>query len=257
MEARKIQPKEEDRIPIDCNSCVGDTWHRLLFRQSIKIPVIEEEEIGPEEVAQNTIGEVEERWELLQCLGCDSFTVRIGKEDFDDGRMYLTYLPDRLSWQRKAREYRTIPDLIKRIYVEVVTAFNTGMPILCAGGMRALLEGMCKDKGIGKGMTSSGKVKDNLEGKINGLVKIVPENIVKNLHSVRFFGNKALHELGVPESDELDLALTVMEDIMTVVYDLDYQADLLNRRAARYKKSRRKATSSTKAQALTTKKKGG
>jgi len=254
IRARKIQPKEAERIAIDCNSCSGDTWHRLLYKHSIKIPVIEEEVIGPEEFAQTTIGEVEERWELFQCLGCDSFTVRIGKEDFDDGRMYLTFLPDRLSWQRKAREYRTIPDIINRIYVEVVNAFNRGMPILCAGGLRALLEGICKDKGIRKGMTSSGKVKDNLEGKINGLVKIVPENIVKNLHSVRFFGNKALHELGVPERDELDLALTVMEDIMNVVYDLNYQADLLNRKAARYKKSRRKATSRKKAQALIIKK---
>ena len=253
LKARKIQANE-DRIAIECNSCCGDTWHRLLYKHSIKIPVIEEEQTGPEEFEQSTIGHVEERWELFQCLGCDSLTVRIGKEDFDDGRTYLTFLPDRLSWQRKSRDYRTIPSHIHKIYAEVVTAFNRGMPMLCAGGLRALLEGICKDKGIDKGMTKSGKVRDTLEGKINGLVKIVPQNITQNLHSVRFFGNKALHELGVPERDELDLALTVMEDIMNVVYDLDYQADLLNRKAVRYRKTLRARKKGRGARALTHKK---
>jgi hypothetical protein len=237
---RKSKPDlNDDRMAVECNSCGGETWHRLLYTQSIKIPVIEEEQVGPDEYAQSKIGEVEERWDLFQCLGCDSMTVRIAKEDFDEGVTYLTYLPERLSWQRKSRVYRMIPDHIQKIYVEVVTAFNKGMLILCAGGMRALLEGICNDKGIERGMTKSGQVRDTLEGKINGLTTIVPENIVNNLHSVRFFGNNALHELDVPSRDEIDLAIIVMEDIMNVIYDLNYQADLLSRKATRFKKSRR------------------
>lgn len=234
----KIKTSNE-RLAVECNSCGGDTWHHLLYTRSIMIPVIEEEQIGPDEIAQSKIGEVEERWELFQCLGCDSITVKIGKEDFDDGIMYLTYLPERASYQRQKRQYRAIPDEIQKIYVEVVSAFNIRAPILCAGGLRALLEGICKDKGIERGTTESGQVRATLEGKINGLVAIVPKNIAENLHSVRFFGNLAMHELDVPSRDELDLAITVMEDVMNVIYDLDYQADLLNRKADRLKKSRR------------------
>ena len=229
----------EDRISIECNSCGGETWHRLLYTHSKKIPVIEVEQAGPDETAQSQIGEVEERWELFQCLGCDSMTVRIGREDFDEEIMYFTYLPDRSSWQHKARQYRAIPHQIKKIYLEVITAFDRRMPVLCSGGLRALLEGICRDRGIERGITDGGQVKDTLEGKINALVSIVPENIVKNLHSVRFFGNTALHELDAPDRNELELAITVMEDIMNVIYDLDYQADQLSQRAARREKSRR------------------
>ena len=99
-----------------------------------------------------------------------------------------------------------------------------------------MLEGICVNKGIERGMTASGQIKETLEGKINGLETIVPANIVKNLHGLRFLGNQALHELEVSPKSDLELALTVIEDILNVVYDLDYKAGVLHKNMQRRKK---------------------
>ena len=102
--------------------------------------------------------------------------------------------------------------------------FNSHNYLLCTAGLRALLEGVCADKGITSGPNKEGKIVKNLEGKINGLIDLVPMGIVENLHSLRFLGNQALHELEKPEEPELKLALQVLEDILNIVYDLDYRA---------------------------------
>ncbi|MEX2029353.1 MAG: DUF4145 domain-containing protein [Anaerolineales bacterium] len=206
------------------------------------IPVIEVEETGPDEISRTKVGELEERWELFQCLACDSITVRVGREDVDEGIMYFTFHPERLSWQRKPRQYQKIPANVRSIYMETIEALNRQMPLLCAAGLRALIEAICKGKGIDRGMTSSGQVRDTLEGMINGLTRVVPEGIVANLHPIRFLGNNALHELAVPDRDDLDLTLTVLEDIMNIVYDLDYRADLLAHKILPAKRRARKST---------------
>lgn len=89
------------------------------------------------------------------------------------------------------------------------------------------MEGVCADRGV------SGK---NLEEKIDGMAKLLPANIVKNLHSFRFIGNSAVHELEPPSDLEVSLALNVIEDILNFLYELDYKARMLSEvRAARIK----------------------
>ncbi len=83
--------------------------------------------------------------------------------------------------------------------------------------------GICKDKKIESGPTSSGKMSKNFEGKINGLKAIIPGNIVDNLHGLRFLGNKALHELDIPSSEDLALAIEVMEDILNGLSTADLE----------------------------------
>ncbi len=72
-----------------------------------------------------------------------------------------------------------------------------------------------------------------LEGQINSLGSIVPVGIVRNLHSFRFLGNKALHRLAEPTRDDLGLALRVIEDLLNVIYDLDYRAQRLYEKATK------------------------
>ena len=52
----------------------------------------------------------------------------------------------------------------------------------------------------------------------------LPENIANNLHSIRFIGNEAAHELEAPSPDELRLAISICEDLLNYVYELDYKA---------------------------------
>jgi hypothetical protein len=63
----------------------------------------------------------------------------------------------------------------------------------------------------------------NLEEKIDGLATILPANIVKNLHSLRFMGNIATHELEPPPPYDLRLAVEICEDLLNYLYELDYK----------------------------------
>ena len=60
----------------------------------------------------------------------------------------------------------------------------------------------------------------------------VPANILSNLHGFRFLGNDAVHQLSAPAKEDLAEAIEVMEDVMNVVYDLDYASSRLYRRFA-------------------------
>jgi hypothetical protein len=47
---------------------------------------------------------------------------------------------------------------------------------------------------------------------------------VANLANFQFLGNQALHELKEPDKQDLALAIEVVEDILNVVYELDYKS---------------------------------
>jgi hypothetical protein len=89
---------------------------------------------------------------------------------------------------------------------------------LCAIGLRALLEGICRDKGI-EGA--------NIEERIDGLKRLLPENIVTSLHSLRFMGNQAAHELDPPSSYDLYVALDICDELLSFLYELDYKTSRL------------------------------
>jgi hypothetical protein len=205
---------------------MGETWHQLVAQHTASFPVYDE----PLASSREIIGEVKERWEMLQCLGCNSITVRkviIEASDLGSEEVWKEYYPERTRGHHPVKNYWFFPSRLANLYVDVVNAFNSDVLLLCAAGLRLLLEGICLDKGITEGPNRHGKIASNLEGKINGLTTIVPQNIVKNLHGIRFLGNKALHELEVPTKDDIQLALIVIEDILKVVYDLDYHSQML------------------------------
>ena len=66
-----------------------------------------------------------------------------------------------------------------------------------------------------------------LEKQIDGLKKILPENIVNNIHSLRFMGNQAAHELEPPSGYDLVVALEICEDLLNYLYELDYKTSRL------------------------------
>lgn len=110
------------------------------------------------------------------------------------------------------------------LYNEIVRALNQNSLILASMGLRSLLEGICKDKGI----TGS-----NLE-KIIDNINFINENIKLNLHGIRFMGNAAAHELDSLSREEILIALEIVEDLMNYTYDLDYKSsrilDIMNQK---------------------------
>lgn len=76
-------------------------------------------------------------------------------------------------------------------------------------------------------------MKSNLEGKINGLAqkKFLTAQNAEALHEHRFLGNDALHELTQPSSEELKLAIEIVEHTFKSVFDLPkIHKDLMARR---------------------------
>jgi Domain of unknown function (DUF4145) len=138
-----------------------------------------------------------------------------------DNQIYESiYHPKRSSSNRPNKHFVNLPPRLNSLYSEVIKSNNEELHLLCAAGLRALLEGVCADKGI------PGR---NLEDKIEGMKASLPESIVTNLHEFRFMGNRAVHELEHPKGYELGLALDVIEDMLNFYYALDYKASLFGK----------------------------
>jgi hypothetical protein len=202
-----------------CNACQQTTRHvqRAIHKQRFDDPV---SDIS----AWCT-------WTLWECLGCEEVMATEcwrNSEDLDPrtGEPWpsVSFHPPRSSHHATKKHYETIPHQLDSIYSEVIQTFNTGAHILCAAGLRALLEAICIDR-----EPSLAGPKIRLPQKIDGLKSSVPEKIVQNLHGFRFLGDKALHELEPPKPKELALAIEVMEDVLNVVYELDYKSGRLFR----------------------------
>ena len=164
---------------------------------------------------------------LWTCAGCDDGTMETawtmaGMEDGEKQIYDFSYAPTRAEEDLSQKVFRQLPKQLKLIYGEAVSAYNHRLHVLSAAGLRALIEGICQDKKI------KGK---NLEQRIDCLETILPKNIVQNLHGFRFMGNEALHDLGAPDSKDLRLAIEVSEDLLNFLYELDYKASRLPKKA--------------------------
>jgi hypothetical protein len=205
---------------IYCNLCKHSTRHVLVTSKKYNHSSCEED------------GEPVEwgEYRLWACAGCDtcamedyyttSYMIAYGGDVTDgENQIYESiYHPKRASSSRPSKHFVKLPAELNTLYSEVIKSKNEGLHLLCAAGLRSLLEGVCANKGI-RG--------SNLEKKIDGMKGSLPESIVTNLHEFRFMGNRAVHELEAPKGFELGLALDVIEDILNFFYALDYKASLL------------------------------
>jgi len=206
---------KSDTCRLYCNHCKCETNHVMRGEHSRRF----------DEVEDSRLVYFEERVHRLWiCAGCDTGTLEeawtfSGQCDHEGNQIYDSrYYPSRASGHLLARRYKQLPENLGRIYVECIESFNTGLRLLCAAGLRALIEGICQDKNI------SGRT---LEIKINGLNALLTQNIVESLHGFRFMGNEAMHELTPSSCETLRLAIEVCEDLLNFLYELDYKAQQL------------------------------
>ncbi len=210
-----LHPDLPTRKRIFCNKCQNETHHTVLCDHAHENAEVEDEQLV--------------YWEKYVyrfwiCAGCDSATLEecwttSGYEDKNEKQLYSsTYFPKRTERDIKKKRFRQLPRKLDKIYDETILAFNQNLMILCAAGLRTLIEGICADKNI------RGR---NLEKRINALVTLLPQNIVAGLHGFRFMGNEALHELTPPKIADLRLAIEISEDLLNFLYALDYKASQL------------------------------
>ncbi|MBX9349169.1 DUF4145 domain-containing protein [Chromobacterium vaccinii] len=192
-----------------------------------------------------------DRYQVIECQGCETVSFRHQSwfseaQDFDDDGTTERVYPLRNKDAINPRPYHNVPSNLRRIYTELIDCFNNDSPTLCAAGLRALVEGVCAQQGIADGPVElpakgGGKQvvrRDNLEGRIAGLQEkgLLTQSSAQTLHEHRYLGNSAVHELARPSSDELKLAIEVVEHVLEQLYELPEKAAELHRAIDRRKK---------------------
>lgn len=237
IEERKEKPTDlSPNKRIFCNFCKRKTNHICKYNSCDYHLLSNRDRLS---VSLYTYGN-----KLWMCAGCESFVLEsydipeyfdFGERDTEEidgaelaalveledesSNLNVDYFPKRTEHDLITKNYTQLPARLRNIYQELILAFNNETPILCAVGIRALIEGICFDHEI------AGR---NLEKKIEGMISILPKNIVSNLHNLRFMGNEAAHELSTPSQQELQLAIEICEDLLNYLYELDYKASYLN-----------------------------
>jgi hypothetical protein len=190
-----------------CNNCKGKRNHKELFEKKIR---------GDDD------GFVWiERYLVIECLGCENVSflkiygdVTMVDYDYDGNPDYYydeTIFPYFLEKGTELKHQYHLPDSIKIIYKETIAAFKADSYILTAGGLRAIIEAICNNLKIKK---------DNLEKRIDALHKkghlTLSES--KRLHSIRFLGNDALHEISKPKKEHLYLLLEIINHLLANLF---------------------------------------
>ena len=198
---------------IRCNTCNVPTNHEL---KAVHLRQQEEEYDLNNPFAQPSWW-IDYEYRLWVCLGCETASFE-EVETYDD-QTDSTFYPSRRGDYLAVKNFFQLDNRLKAIYQEVIESFNAGLRITCAMGLRALLEGICVNKGI------TDREAFGLEAKLSKLDEagLLPSNIVKSLHSFKFMGDDAAHRLEAPRHEELKLAIEVMEDLLNFLYEMEYK----------------------------------
>lgn len=192
-----------------CRNCNGKRNHKILHKV---------EETGSDEYLSWI-----DMFSIIQCLGCDtiSFLKIYGNDDMigidDEGNEYYYYdeniYPPYLEQGRELHSYY-LPDKIKDIYKETVSALKNSLTILAAGGLRTIIEAVCNHLKIKKG---------NLSNRIEELAQegYLTKKEVKRLHSIRFLGNDALHEVSIPKKENVYILFDITNHMLENLFIQD------------------------------------
>ena len=205
-----------------CNWCQQVTNHALKSHHYSQVDYFalgtgellheDDEQVNPDE---NSYVD----YRLWYCKGCDSGTLEIYYYE-QPWAPWSEFYPRRELNKVYIKEYRNLPLRLKKMYQEVIISYQNNLTISCAIGLRALIEGVCSDRKITKG---------NLIKRLDGLKEILPEHIVDQLHSFRYLGNTAVHELEPPSQYELKMHIDVIESLLDYIYELEYKSNQLQR----------------------------
>jgi hypothetical protein len=157
---------------------------------------------------------------FARCAGCDAFTYAIEEwcdHDWNpntgDWNSTWTTYPRGAAERKPMDDEHELPAKVRLIYKEIIGSMNAQLPVLSGIGLRALIESICRDQGIDG---------HNLEQLINGLATngVLSKAQADILHTHRFLGNAAAHEITSAKPRELVAALEIAENILRTIYIL-------------------------------------
>lgn len=192
-----------------CRCCEQETNHSVLAEKT---------ESSREEYS------FDRAYQIVECLGCDTKSFRDVFEEIEHAYQIsddewevptsITVYPRFIQGHRSLNGDYYLPSLVGRIYKEVLLAFQEDALILAGLGLRGTVEAVCNDLGI------SGR---NLEVRISKLATggYISRKDAERLHGIRFMGNDAAHEIKKPKSEQLSVALKIVEHLLSSVYILE------------------------------------
>ncbi|PKA72562.1 uncharacterized protein DUF4145 [Pseudomonas baetica] len=166
--------------------------------------------------------ESQKSYQIVQCLNCEALCFR---SEYDDSQSHaydmetgedfhwteVDIFPHRTAGRFKIKDSFLLPPIVRKAYDELVDAMNAGQTILAGLGIRVVLESICVD------LKAEG---DNLFKKINDLLVkgAITKSDVLILHKLRSLGNTAAHEAKPSSTEQLDLAMNVLEHLLLGTY---------------------------------------
>ena len=180
-------------------------------------------------------------YQIIQCDNCSNVSFRRDGwfseyQDEENDGSYEELYPDSEENIRQQKKYKLLPFSLSEIYEEVMSAYNKNLFILSAVGIRAILEGICKDKKISSGLVPDKKgverTRISLEGKIYGLLQnnLINKAQFEALHELRFLGNNAVHQLDEPSKIDIQTALDIIEHMIYDLYEIPLKSTSLRKR---------------------------
>ena len=212
-----------ETIRTHCNKCGRVMNHQVLMDYCESGKDIIDSEFDLTRGRIDYTADFRNDYQIIKCSGCDTISYRNDcyfseYQDIDNSGIWEERYP--ISKKRIEKNYIHIPSTFTQIYKEVIMAYSNDGFILCAAGIRAILEGICKDKGITKGKLEEKIIKMREQGFINPQHESI-------LHKLRFLGNDALHDLQIPTQEEIDSALDIIEHMIESIYEIIGKAENL------------------------------
>lgn len=152
IEVNCIENKTKDEIiDVLCIECNQPTQHRVVVS-------LDENRYDYDD-SDRLLGDWECHHQIIQCQGCKnvSFRKTIWSSDNIDP---CTGTPEEATEQLypkrdmnslKAKSFWSVPNPLRRIYMEVIDCYNGECLTLTAAGLRAVVEGICADQSITDG----------------------------------------------------------------------------------------------------------
>lgn len=197
------------KVKSHCRYCGHDTNHSVLSEHT---------ESSREEYS------FDRAYQIVECLGCDRKSFRDVFEEIEHAYQIsedewevptsIDVYPKFIKGHRSLDGDYYLPSLVGRIYKEVLLAFQEDALILAGLGLRGTVEAVCNDLAV------SGRT---LETRISKLATsgFISRKDAERLHGIRFMGNDAAHEIKRPKSEQLSVALRIVEHLLSSVYILE------------------------------------
>jgi hypothetical protein len=217
---------KDKTVRTHCNKCEKEMNHKILMDYCESGKVVLGSEFDLTHGRIDYTADFRNDYQIIKCSGCDTISYRSFNyyseyQDIDNNGTWEERYP--ASVRRIKKELKHLPPTLTKIYEEVIITYNNDSFILCAAGIRAVLEGICKDKGI----TDGALEKKIINMREKGFISQQHEDI---LHKLRFLGNDALHDLQTPTKKEIDAALDIIEHIIESLYEILRKASILKQK---------------------------